>query len=65
MLFEIHRSRSAETNSTWNGLPHSTASRWAAYATVGLYAWVNAAEGLCMLGPLAVVVLPTAPRRDF
>jgi len=42
----------------------SAAFRGGAYACGGLLAWVHAPEGITLLGALAVVDLPTAPRND-
>ncbi|QLH81567.1 hypothetical protein [Halosimplex pelagicum] len=42
----------------------SAALRGGAYACGGLLAWVHAPEGITLLGALAVVDLPTAPRND-
>lgn len=64
ILFSIHRSHSLAPDARWWILPRSTAFRALAYATVGLYAWIHAGEALFMLGALAVVDLPTAPRLD-
>ena len=40
------------------------ALRGGAYACGGLLAWAHAPEGITLLGALAVVDLPTAPRND-
>ncbi|QLH77094.1 hypothetical protein HZS55_07210 [Halosimplex rubrum] len=42
----------------------AAALRGGAYACGGLLAWVHAPEGITLLGALAAVDLPTAPRND-
>lgn len=65
LLFTIHHSRAVDTDASGLLLPRTTEFRCLAYAVVGLYAWVHAAEALFMFVALAVVDLPTAPHRDI
>jgi hypothetical protein len=65
VLYAFDRSRSPEAGRLTLPLVGPVpAFRAGAYALVGLYAWVHAAEALFLLVPLALVDLPTAPRND-
>lgn len=64
VLCSIHRSRAVDPDTPGRILPRATEFRCLAYAVVGLYAWIHAAEALFMLGALALVDLPTGHRRD-
>ncbi|MEF8826787.1 MAG: hypothetical protein V5A27_10705, partial [Halapricum sp.] len=70
IMYAVHRSRTTDSGTGGSAgtigpvLPRRTAYRSLAYATVGFYAWIHAPEALFMLVGLALVDLPSAPRRD-
>jgi hypothetical protein len=59
--YALYRSRECVTAGTAGGSDVSAVFRAVAYASVGLYAWVQAPEALTMLVVLALVDVPTAP----
>ncbi|MHB9285732.1 hypothetical protein ACKVMT_01670 [Halobacteriales archaeon Cl-PHB] len=64
ILYAFARSREAPTRRPVPVLGSVPMFRAAAYALVGLLAWIHAAEGLFVLLALVAVDLPTAPTND-
>lgn len=59
--YALYRSRECVSDGTEGGSAVSAMFRAIAYASVGLYAWVQAPEALTLLVVLALVDVPTAP----